>query len=131
MKKINFYLKHFLLLALCIISAQSIFAVDVPLKNGETGMGGIGTNKVTTLKTVTYSPVSATLLVPDLYVDFSTSVGIATISIIDNTNNTVYQVSIDTFITPEVTIPVDTLNSGKYTLKVSYGSTVLTGTFQL
>jgi hypothetical protein len=133
MKKLNFSLRHFIVLFLCVISAQSISAVDVPLKNGDTGGIRIGTNRVTiaTETTVTNAPVTATLLIPELYVDFDYQVGTAVISIINSTSNTVYQVAVDTYTTPEVVIPIDALNSGKYTLKVSYGSTTLKGAFQL
>jgi Protein of unknown function (DUF3244). len=133
MKKINSFLKHLFVLVVCIFSAQSIFAVDVPLKNGDDGTIRVGTNRVTTVTetAVTNTSISATLLIPDLYVDFSSPVGTAVISIINSTSNTVYQVAVDTYATPEVVIPVDALNSGKYTLKVSYGSTILKGTFQL
>jgi hypothetical protein len=76
-------------------------------------------------------PVTADIIGSDLIVDFTTTVGTAVVSVVDQNGNVVYQTVVDTFSTPEVVIPVDGMSSGDYSLKISYGSTHLIGDFQL
>jgi hypothetical protein len=76
-------------------------------------------------------PVTADIIGSDLIVDFTSTVGTAVVSVVDQNGNVVYQTVVDTFSSPEVVIPVDGLSSGAYSLKIAYGSTKLIGTFQL
>lgn len=134
MKKIKPTLLNFLLICVFALPLQSLFAVDVPLKKDETGPGTMINSpalRTSALKTQIVISVTADLIGSDLIVDFSTTVGTAFVSIVDLNGNIVYQTSVDTFSSPEVIIPVDGLNSGKYNLKIAYGSTNLIGDFKL
>jgi hypothetical protein len=79
----------------------------------------------------TYIPVTADIINSELIVNFSSIVGTATVSVVDVNGFVVSQTIVDTFTTSEVIIPVDGLSSGMYSLKISYGTTKLTGNFQL
>lgn len=129
MKKFNLFLFVTFMLSLALLPLESIFAVDVPLKDG--GIGGVGPMMLTRTVSTTVNTVTATLNDPELIVDFSRPVGIATISILDETGNVVYQVSIDTNSTQGAVIDTSVFDSGNYTLKITYSRTVLKGTFQL
>lgn len=117
------------MLSLAIFPFESSFAVDVPLQ--KTDPGSIGPMMLTRTVSTTVNTVTATLNDPELIVDFSRPVGIATISILDETGNVVYQVSIDTNSTQGAVIDTSVFDSGNYTLKITYSRTVLKGTFQL
>jgi hypothetical protein len=80
---------------------------------------------------LTYYPVSATISETDLAVYFDYSVGTATITIYDASNQIIDQEIVNTNETTEVYIPTDLLDSGDYTLKVCYSSTSLIGNFQI
>ena len=80
---------------------------------------------------LTYIPVSATISEADLSVYFEESVGTAIITVYDASNQIVDQEVVNTNETTEVYIPTDLLDSGNYTLKVSYSSTTLIGNFQI
>lgn len=135
MKATSFKFAIFLFVLAGLFMSSLTYADDVPLKKDD----GLGTLpnivspmlKSLSLNSFTYLSVSADLTNGVLTVDFSSSVGTALISIVDETGSIVYQVSVDTYSTPEVAIPVDDLGSGSYSLKISYGSTNLVGKFQL
>ena len=136
MKKFKF---SGLLLLLCVFSSQFVFG-DIPLKkddptiqpNGVTTMSSMTKTKtLSSTSTSSYIPVTADVVGTELIVDFTATVGTAYVSVVDLSGNVVYQTVVDTFSTPEVIIPVDGLSSGKYALKISYGTTHLTGYFQL
>ena len=134
MKKINFKLFGFFVVLLSVFSNQVVFA-DIIIRKDDPAPGGVP-NNITSLKTfslssTTFIPVTADLVGTELIVDFSTTVGTAFVSVVDKKGNVVYQTSIDTFSTSEVIIPVDGLSSGKYSVKISYGSTKLIGDFNL
>ena len=138
MKKINFRLLSFFVVLICVFSNQVVFA-DIILKKDDPAQGGvanIATSKLTASKLTAFQsqseiPVTADIIGSDLIVDFTTTVGTASVSVVDQNGNVVYQTVIDSFSTPEVVIPVDGMSSGNYSLKISYGSTNLTGDFQL
>jgi hypothetical protein len=123
----------------CVFSSQFVFG-DIILKKDEPS---IQPNNVTSMSSMTkskstsstssssYIPVSANIVGSELFVDFSSIVGTAYVSVVDNNGNVVYQTVVDTFSSSEVVIPVDGMSSGNYSLKISYGSTKLTGSFQL
>jgi len=144
MKRINFKLLGFFIVSLSLFTNQVVFA-DIFIRKDD-GQGGlpnvlsasISTSTSTSTSTKTYSsstkfiiPVTADVVGSELIVDFSTSVGTAYVSVVDANGSVVYQTVVDTYSTPEVVIPVDGLSSGKYSLKISYGSTNLTGDFKL
>jgi len=134
MKKINFRLSGLFVLFLCIFSNQVVFA-DIVLKKDDPAPGGVPNNITSfrsfSLSSTSFISVTADLIGSDLIVDFNSKVGTAFVSVVDNSGNIVYQTTVDTFSSPELVIPVDTMNSGKYTLKISYGSTKLIGDFKL
>lgn len=112
---------------------NQVVAGDIIIRRDD-DMGSIP-NRVARMSTFTSSSttfitISANLTETDLIVDFSTPVGTAVVSVVDESGNVVYQTTVDTFIDSEVIIPVDGLNSGNYSLKISYDSTNLIGDFQ-
>lgn len=78
---------------------------------------------------LTFLPVSATISEAELSVYFDSPVGNATITVYDANNSIVSQETVNTYSTTEVFIATDTWASGNYTITVSYGTTVLSGTF--
>jgi hypothetical protein len=142
MKAIN--LRSFGILALLIFafSSQAVFA-DIILKKDNTDPGTVGSMvtvnnslkatslKSTSLKIQSIIPVTADLINGELGVFFSSSVGIATVSVVDQYGNIVEMTTIDTNSSSELYILTDGWEAGTYTLKISYGTTNLVGDFQL
>jgi len=77
-----------------------------------------------------FIPVSATINDSELAIYFETSIGEATITVTDNTNQVVYQETVDTDLTSELQIPVDQWTSGNYNLTITYGTITLVGEFE-
>ena len=135
MKKINFRLLGLFVVLLSVFSNQVVFA-DIIIRKDDQNPGTTPNNVQSKLKTFSLSsnsfiPVTADIIGTDLIVDFTTSVGTAFVSIVDQNGNVVYQTSVDTTSALEVIIPVDGLSTGKYSVKIAYGSTKLIGDFQL
>ena len=135
MKKINFRLLGLFVVFLSVFSNQVVFA-DIIIRKDDQNPGTTPNNVQSKLKTFSLSsnsfiPVTADIIGTDLIVDFTTSVGTAFVSIVDQNGNVVSQSTVDTFSTQEVIIPVDGLSSGKYSVKIVYGSTNLIGDFKL
>ena len=138
MKKFRF--SGLFILCLCVFSNQFVFA-DIVLKKDDPGTGTLPlspamssmTKFKTSSSTITssYIAVTADVVGTELIVDFGATVGTAYVSIVAESGNVVYSTVVDTFSTSEVIIPVNGLSSGKYSLKVSYGTTKLSGDFQL
>ena len=131
MKKFKF--SGLFILLLCVFANQFVFG-DIIIKKDDPGTGTLcplSFSKARTLTSSTYIPVTANVVGTELIVDFTTTVGTAYVSVVDQSGNVVYSTVVDTFSTSEVVIPVDGLSSGKYSLKISYGTTRLTGDFQL
>ena len=124
MKKINSSLFSIIMLLFCMLTVQSIFAVEVPLKKGENGAG-------TYTKSTTVLPVSVSINDTDLGIVFSKSVGVANITIEDQNGNVVYQDVLDTNSTRTTSIETGGFDSGNYTVTISYSTTILVGDFQL
>ena len=140
MKRINFRLVAFLVVLFSVFSSQFVFAdLIIIRKDGNQGSAPnvlsaakVSSLSVTTsLSSTSVIPVTADLVGSDLYVDFTSTVGTAYVSVIDKSGNVVYQTVVDTYSTSEVVIPVDGLSSGSYSLKITYGFTNLIGSFQL
>ncbi|MHB9142391.1 MAG: DUF3244 domain-containing protein [Paludibacter sp.] len=139
MKKFNFLLSSILLILFFVIPFQNVLAVDVPLQPGDTGGGSIGPlPKITSYSllststiTETINAVTVDLTGNELILNFNNQVGVAQISIVDQSGFIVYQDAVDTYSTSDLVIPVDTWESGKYTIKITYGTTSLSGSFRL
>ncbi len=138
MKRINFRLIAVFVVSLLAFSNQGVFA-DIIIRQ-DPGNGQSQPNIVSSMSTLsvaktklskTVIPVTADIVGTDLIVDFTTTVGTAFVTVVDQNGNAVYQTTVDTFSDPELVIPVDGLSSGKYSLKIAYGSTNLIGNFQL
>ncbi|MEI8086363.1 MAG: DUF3244 domain-containing protein [Paludibacter sp.] len=80
---------------------------------------------------LTYIPVSATVDETELAVYFDMSVGNAIITVYDDMHQIVSQQTVDTTSISEVFIPTNEWTAGSYTLTITYGTTNLTGDFQL
>jgi len=135
MKKINFRLLAFFVVLLSVFSNQVVFA-DIIIRKDDPAPGSapntiMSTARTLSLRSSSFISVAADVVGTDLIVDFGTSVGTALVSVVDQNGNVVYQTSVDTFSTSEVIIPVDGLSTGKYSVKISYGSTKLIGDFNL
>lgn len=131
MKKIKF--SGFAVLFLFVLASQFVKG-DIIIRKDETGTGTLGPAKAQTFTSISSTiniPVTADIVGSELIVDFTTTVGTAYVSVVDNSGNVVYQTVVDAFSTSEVAIPVDGMRSGKYSLKISYGSTRLIGDFRL
>lgn len=115
------------MLVFCVLSVQSVFAVDVPLKKGDSG--SIGPMMLT--KSISILPVSVSITDTELGILFSKSVGVANITIEDQNGNVVYQDVLDTNSTNSTTIETGGFDSGSFTLTITYGTTKLVGSFQL
>jgi hypothetical protein len=134
MKKINFRFLGLFVLLLSVFSNQVVFADIIIRKDDGTGLqpnNVLSKSRTLSLSSNTFIAVTADVVGADLIVDFGTSVGTALVSVVDQNGNVVYQTSVDTFNTSEVIIPVDGLSTGKYSVKISYGSTKLIGDFNL
>ena len=125
MKKINFSVISFITLLFCVLSVQTVLAVDVPLKKGNPS------DKDFLSRSTSILPVSVSLDDTTLGIFFSKSVGIAHITIEDENGNVVYQDVVNTKSLLESNIETGGLDRGNYTFKVSYGTTTLIGNFQL
>ena len=131
MKKIKF--SGFAVLFLFVLTSQFVKG-DIIIRKDETGTGTLAPAKAQTFTSISSKiniPVTADVVGSELIVDFPTAVGTAYVSVVDNSGNVVFQTVVDTFSTSEVAIPVDGMGSGKYSLKISYGSTRLIGDFRL
>ncbi|MEI6554466.1 MAG: DUF3244 domain-containing protein [Paludibacter sp.] len=130
MKRFNF--STLLVVVFCLFANQVFSAII--LKKDDPGTGtipGPAPTKSITFKSSASIPVMADIIGSELIVDFTSALGTASVSVVDETGNVVYQTIVDTYSASEVVIPVDELSSGKYALKISYASTRLTGDFEL
>ncbi len=66
-----------------------------------------------------------------LYMNFDVPVGVATITITDQTGVVVYREAADTFTNLSIVIPIDVMDGGSYTITVQYLSTTATGELSL
>jgi len=131
MKKINSALCSVFVTLICLFSVQAVFAVDLPLKKGNSDSGTVGGSYMLSKSVFTVIPVSASLDDTELGIFFNKSVGVTQVTIVDETGNVVYQEVIDGNSTTETYIEVGGFDSGNYSLQITYGSTKLVGTFQL
>lgn len=76
-------------------------------------------------------PVTVDLSTTELYLNFTNTVGIATITVTNSNGTIVQQDLLDTDASNELNIPLDGYEAGVYTFTISYGSVTLTGNFEL
>jgi len=137
MKKIK--VSGFMFLFICVLTNQFVFADIIIRRDDPTGgqptapaMSSLSkTKSFSTASTSSFIPVAADVVGTELIVDFTSSVGTAYLSVVDQSGNVVYQTVVDTFNSAQVLIPLDGLQKAKYSLKISYGTSRLTGDFQL
>lgn len=126
MKKINSSVISFITLLFCVLSVQTVLAVDVPIRKDDPA-----NSTQMFSKSISVLPVSVSLDESTLSIFFSKPVGIAQITIVDESGNVVYQDVVNTNSSLESYIETGGFDSGNYTIKVSYGTTTLIGGFQL
>ncbi len=117
------------MLLFLVLSVQSVFAVDVPLKDANNP--NAGTNPRLATRAVVIVPVSVDVSSSDISIFFSQPVGVATVTITDEFGNVVYDDAIDTEYDTEMYIPTDYFDGGTYTLTITYGTKILVGEFTL
>lgn len=117
----------YFLFLFCLYSNGIVLAVDVPVKSSPLPppypypkTRGVGRTAIT-----------ADLNQSDLIISFPTNIGIATITVTDETGGVVFQQTIDTASSPDLYISIDSWDAGNYTLIIVYDSTTLTGNFTL
>jgi len=76
-------------------------------------------------------PVSATISDSQLSVYFETSVGDATITVYDESDQIIYQETVDTDSTSTVFISSSSWSAGNYSITITYGTTTLRGDFSI
>jgi hypothetical protein len=108
----------------CVLIISGVKATDVPVYRDPIPPGPVPL-------AMDYLPVSVTIDESNLSLFFDSSVGDATITVYDSSNNVVYQEVVDTDSTAEVFIPVTSWSAGDYTVRISYGTTNLVGYFQI
>lgn len=117
----------FILFLFCFYSSGMVVAVDIPIISTTPKLPSPfprapGVNRI---------PVTATLSDTEVTLGFNTAVGLAIITITDETGFPVYQDGLDTDTNPDLSIPINEWNSGNYTLTIQYVSNTLTGNFTL
>ena len=137
MRKINF--RNFAVTALVLLLASNnLWSIDYPLKKDDPNPGSVSLGIAPRAASNTFSrsmsviiPVSMEIENDELGVYFKYAVGGAYISVEDENGAVVISTVVDTTSELEFYFPVDELEGGKYTLRVSYGSTKLKGEFKL
>lgn len=76
-------------------------------------------------------PVAVSYSADELNLNFIYSVGVATITVTDESGAVVYQQTTDTSAQSNLIIPIDMWNSGNYVITIQYGSINLNGQFSL
>jgi hypothetical protein len=102
-------------------------AKEIDLSNGKTPPCPRILSRATSFSITTN--VSADINETELSVYFDSPVGTATITVYDVNNQIVDQQTVDTNSTSEAVLPIDVLDSGDYTVEISYGTTTLVGSF--
>jgi len=115
------------LVAGLVLSTQFSFATIVPIPPD----GGQKAPPTQTNGLTREPSASATIDATELDVYFDYSVGDASITVYDATNNVVYQEVVDTDSTSAVSIGVSNCATGDYMITVSYGTTTQRGYFSI
>ena len=112
---------------LCLLTTQSLYSEDVPLKR-ETYASGhqtVGTG----LRTRVYIPLTASIESGELALFFESSVGMCNVSIEDENGNLQMSEIIDTDNGTEFWFDLTGLSTGLHYVKISYGTMSLVGEF--
>lgn len=86
---------------------------------------------IRTSKSRVVIPVSAEIVNSELDLYFTTSVGLATVSVTDEDGNVQYLEVLDTDSESDFAIDLSSLTPGTYTLNVVYGSQTIVGDFDI
>lgn len=125
MKKLNLPLFSILMLLLVSLPFQPVSAGDVLLRPDPPIITDNGSR----------APVRIALDVTqnetDVTLNFLYPVGAAQVTVTNENGDVVYQEAVDTYTTLDTYVDTQSLDGGVYTLKISYGSTNLTGEFEL
>jgi len=122
-------LKSIFVLMVCLISClplQTVLAGRYPISLRDDNTNSDPTRP----RMLAMLTVSASIDDTQLELYFDSPVGVAIITVYDANNNLVSQETVDTDSISEVFISTASWSSGTYSLKISYGSTHLTGEFQ-
>jgi len=121
-----------LIILATFVFSQFIFAGDLIKDRGEPTQPTIqSTYSSYSDMSLSINDVTVEIVASDLMVSFNSPVGMATVSVNDKKGNLVYQTTVDTDYTSEVSVPVSFFNKGNYKVTVSYGTTVFTEQFKL
>gem|GEM_PF-1429708 len=113
-------------IVLLFLSAFTVTnAINIPIEKN------VPSTSTTRQRAPMLIPLEVDLSTTELYLNFTNSVGIATITVTDSNGTTVQQESIDTNLNNELYIPVNELEVGDYTITISYGSITLVGVFTM
>lgn len=117
---------------LCIIFILSlgilpVFADSIELHPDDVG----ATISIRTTKSRVVVPVSAEIVNSELDLYFTSSVGLATVSVTDEDGNVQYLEVLDTDSESDFAIDLSSLAPGTYTLNVVYGSQTIVGDFDI
>lgn len=123
MKTANVRFFGSLIILLTLIFSQYIFAGIIRDDDPTTTVTRSARSR-TAIEVIAISPVSADLVGGEIMINFNSKVGFANVTIEDEMGNIIYQASVDTNSTSEVTMPIDNLATGDYTVTVVYNSTV-------
>jgi len=116
--------KSFLFCLLFFFSAlTNIHAVDIPLGKS------IPPTTPTRPRAPMLIPVTVDLSNTNLYLNFTCEVGIVSIIITNSNGSMMYQELANTNSIYELYIPVDSWETGDYTIEITYGSITLVGIF--
>jgi len=115
---------QFVILATLVFS-QFVFAGDPIDKRDFPPTPTINSNSYS-ISEFAINAITVDIVGTDLMINFNSPIGIATVSIKDSKGNLVYQSSVDTEITADLSLPTSMFNKGTYSVVVSYGSSVYT-----
>jgi len=115
----------FLSLSLSSITCYASTPIEIPVKSPDTSNPNGQTRAPFSI------PLTASYTSDVLSFNFLYPTGSATITITDDFGAVVYLVTIDTFIQPDLYIPVDIWDGGSYHISIQYGCNTITAEFQL
>lgn len=122
---------QFVVLATFVFS-QFVFAGDYLKKGTDPIVPSISSSASSySDMNLSFNDVTVEIVASDLMISFNSPVGMAIVSVNDEKGNLVYQTTVDTDYTSEVSVPVSFFDKGDYSVTVSYGTTVFTEQIQL
>jgi len=127
MKISKSWIYKFCLIAGLIFTVQGLFATDITIRKDDPvpppqPMPNFLTQGI---------PISATIDNTQLALYFDESVGEATITVYDVSNNVVSQETVDTNSSLSIFIASDSWGSGSYRVTINYSTTSLVGDFEM